>query len=82
MKRKEITLSELGRMFELFQKAHPECPYMYMTFDAFMAGKGIRPAIYYGLFDNCYIASYSTNSVEDLYDLMRSDVENLIPEEL
>ncbi len=71
----ELTVKELGRVFELFQKAHPDSPYMRLEIDATMAGTGVRPGIYYGLGRrDCYIASYSTRSVEALYELMKKDI--------
>ena len=78
MKKNELTVSELGRMFELFQKAHPDCPFMKMEFDSFMSSKGIRPAIRYGLDNATYISSYSTRSVEELYEMMKNDVKNIL----
>ena len=76
--KKELTVSELGRVFELFQKAHPECPFMKMEFDAFHASNGIRPSIKYGLNNATYIASYSTESVEELYYMMKDDVKEIL----
>jgi hypothetical protein len=73
--KKELTVKELGRVFELFQKVHPDCPYMRLEIDATMAGTGVRPGIYYGVGrHDCYIASYSTRSVEALYELMKKDI--------
>lgn len=73
--KKELTVKELGRVFELFQKVHPDCPYMRLEIDATMGGTGVRPGIYYGLGRrDCYIASYSTRSVEELYELMKNDI--------
>lgn len=73
--KEELTVSELGRVFELFQKVHSDCPNMRFEMDAFMAGTGIRPGIYYGVGrHDCYIASYSTRSVEALYELMKKDI--------
>lgn len=75
MTKKELTVKELGRVFELFQKVHPDSPNMRIEFDAFMAGTGVRPGIYYGIGSRyCYIASYSTASVEELYELMKKDI--------
>lgn len=73
--KKELSVKELGRVFELFQKVHPDCPYMRLEIDSTMARTGVRPGIYYGLGSrNCYIASYSTRSVEELYELMKKDI--------
>lgn len=73
--KKELSVKELGRVFELFQKAHPDCPNMRFEMDAFMGGTGLRPSIYYGVGRrDCYIASYSTVSIEELYELMKRDI--------
>jgi hypothetical protein len=73
--KEELTIKELGRVFELFQNIHSDSPNMRLEIDAFMAGTGIRPGIYYGVGrHNCYIASYSTGSVEELYELMKKDI--------
>ncbi len=73
--KKELTVKELGRVFELFQKVHLDCPNMRMEFGVpIMAKTGVRAGIYYGAGRYCYIASYSTGSIEELYELMKKDI--------
>lgn len=72
-RKNELTVKELGRVFEKFQKKHKDCPGMYIKFSAFMAGEGIRPGIYYAN-NACYVASSSTNSVEEFYEVMKKDI--------
>ena len=66
----EISMSEFGRVFGLFQEVHPEAPYMEAHFSA-RRGRDMRVGIQYR--GGCYINSYE-HSAEEVYQMMLGDI--------